>query len=143
MTDQNENGMRDSREARGRASLPVAVVFWVSEANETQQPRNSETGVKIMRAFLMSAVLIVAALTVGATSVQAYDYVVIGPYRHHYRPEIVIRPAPVLIAPAPVLVTPQSVVVAQPTVIVPAYQPAPYIVGPVIRPAFSIRIGIR
>ena len=98
-----------------------------------------------MRAFLMSAVLIVAALTVGATSVQAHDYVVHSPYRHyyHYRPEIVIRPAPVLIAPATVLVAPQPVVVAQPTVIVPTYQPAPYFVGPVIRPAFSIRIGIR
>jgi len=97
-----------------------------------------------MRAFSMCAVLTVATLTAGAATAQAHDvYVCRGYHRYYYRPEIVIRPAPIVIAPAPLVVVPAppAPLVVGPTVIAPVYGPAPVYIAP--RPVFSIRLGIR
>jgi hypothetical protein len=93
-----------------------------------------------MRAFLMGAVLAVAAFTVSTQAVQAYE-----PHHHYWYygrpPVVVLRPAPVFITPAPVVVSPAPVVVAQPTYVVPANPPATVIVQPAFRPILSLRIG--
>ena len=86
-----------------------------------------------MRAFLMCAALTVAALTVGATSAQAHEWH--HGYYYGRPPVVVLRTAPIVIAPAPVVAYPAPV-------IAPAYQPAPVIVQPVVRPIVSLRFGI-
>ena len=93
-----------------------------------------------MRAFLMGAVLTVADLTVGTTSLQAQEYYH-GRYHYGPRPLIVVRPGPIVVGSAPVIVTPTPtpIIVTQPAVVTSAY--GPVIVLPVFRPLFSIRFG--
>jgi hypothetical protein len=95
-----------------------------------------------MRAFLMCAVLTVAALTVGTTSLQAQEYYH-GRYYYVPRPVVVVRSAPIVVGSAPVIATPAPapLIVTQPAVVAPAYAPGPVIVQPVFRPFISLRFG--
>jgi hypothetical protein len=89
-----------------------------------------------MRAFLMCAVLAVAALTVGTNSLQAHEYYH-GRYYFGPRPLIVVRPGPIVVGSAPVIVAPAPA----PVVVTPPYASGPVIVQPVFRPLISLRFG--
>ena len=89
-----------------------------------------------MRAFLMCAVLTVAAMSVGTTSLEAHEYYH-GRYYYGPRPLIVVRPGPIVVGSAPVIVAPTPA----PVVVTPAYAPGPVIVRPFFRPLISIRFG--
>ncbi len=87
-----------------------------------------------MRAFVTCAILAATVMGFSAASAQAYDHW----HYYHGRPGGVIVAPVVVVRPAPVIVAP-PVVVAPPVYVAPA----PVIVGPVIRPVVSLRIGIR
>jgi hypothetical protein len=107
----------------------------VSEAKNTH-----ETKEKIMRAFLMCAVLTVVGLAIATPTVSAQEIIYRGRYYHGPRPVVVVRPGPIVVGSAPVVVAPvpTPIVATPPAVVAPV--PAPVVVQPVFRPLISIRL---